>query len=230
MPADVFITIINNPVLRRHLDRVARQVGITFTHEASLSSMHGDDSPNMIVFELEREGVVQEIKDWKSRWPGCFLAASVTELDRERWIGAEAAGCDLVANRGALPRLLRKKLEALRDGESLVPEKMRLVVKPVLNPGDGLVGRLPDNPEDPIVVFRSGEEYFAIRDVCPHAGYSLADGDFDSETRVITCSEHGSRFNVETGERVRGPADYPIRTYPVFLDEDDIYVEVEANR
>ena len=228
MPADSFVTIINNPVLLNHLNRVSKKVGMAFTNLASLPEMDGDFSPSMIVFELEREGALQEIKEWKERWPGCFLAASVTALDRERWIAAEAAGCDLVANRGALPRLLRIKLEAIRDGESLVPEKMRLRAKPVLNPGDGLVGRLPDNPDDPIVVFRSGEEYYAIRDVCPHAGYSLADGEFDPETCIITCSEHGSRFNVDTGERVRGPADYPIRTYPVILDGDEIYVEVEA--
>ena len=55
---------------------------------------------------------------------------------------------------------------------------------------------------------------------------SLADGDFDASTGVVTCPEHGSRFNVQSGERVRGPADYSIKTYPITIEGNDIYVHV----
>ena len=76
----------------------------------------------------------------------------------------------------------------------------------------------------PIAVFRIGEKLCAFRDVCPHAGFSLADGKL--EGKVITCPEHGSQFNVCTGSRLRGPADFPIRIYRVVQEGKEIYVEI----
>ena len=56
---------------------------------------------------------------------------------------------------------------------------------------------------------------------------SLADGEFDSDNGVVTCPEHGSRFHVCTGERIRGPADYPLKKYRAFQDGEEIQVEIE---
>ena len=67
----------------------------------------------------------------------------------------------------------------------------------------------------------------AVRDICPHAGFSLADGEFDSDSGIVTCPEHGSRFHVCTGERIRGPADYPLKKYRAFQDGEEILVEIE---
>ena len=99
--------------------------------------------------------------------------------------------------------------------------------KPVINKGEGLIGRLPDSSEDPIAVFKWKESVCAVRDICPHAGFSLADGEFDSDSGVVTCPEHGSRFHVCTGERIRGPADYPLKKYRAFQDGEEIQVEIE---
>ena len=222
-----FIRIIQNPILQRHLDRVASKTGIDFIDIKLVSDLRNDVIPTMIVFEIELKNALELITKWKVKWPKCFLAAAVTHPDKELWMAANAAGCDLVSNRGSLPKLLRKKIEAYLGGvEGLTPETICLMAKPVVNPGDGLVARLPDNPEDPICVFRIGNEYFGIRDVCPHAGFALADGDFDASTGIVTCPEHGSRFNVHSGERVRGPADYSIKSYPVTTKGNDIYVHV----
>jgi nitrite reductase/ring-hydroxylating ferredoxin subunit len=73
-------------------------------------------------------------------------------------------------------------------------------------------------------VFRISERLHAIRDECPHAGASLADGSLDGQ--VITCPRHGSQFDVTTGSRERGPSDFAIRTYRVVVTEDATYVEV----
>ena len=222
-----FIRIIQNPILLRHLDRVAFKTSIDFITVESPLALPEGVNPTMIIFEIEMKNAIELISKWKAKWPICFLAAAVTNPDKELWMAANAAGCDLVSNRGSLPILLRKKIEAYLAGvEKLIPETMRLMAKPVVNPGDGLIARLPDNPEDPICVFRIGNEYFGIRDVCPHAGFSLADGDFDASTGIVTCPEHGSRFNVHSGERVRGPADYSIKTYPITIEGNDIYVHV----
>ena len=225
--ANLFIRIVQNPILRSHLDRVAFKTGIEFQDMNSTSELPEENIPTMIIFEIEIENAIEFISKWKKKWPRCFLAASVTHPDRELWMAADAAGCDLVSNRGALPNLLRKKIVSFLDGiESLTPETVCLLAKSVVNEGDGLVARLPDNPEDPICVFRIQDEYFGIRDVCPHAGFALADGEFDATTGIVTCPEHGSRFDVHSGERIQGPADYSIKTYPIKVDGDDIYVYV----
>jgi len=43
----------------------------------------------------------------------------------------------------------------------------------------------------------------------------LSEGEL--EQRVLTCPRHGSQFDVCTGERLRGPADTGIATYPVVV-------------
>ena len=123
-----------------------------------------------------------------------------------------------------------ERLKLLQQGIALTKKKVLQKAKPVVHQGQGLVGRLPDSTEDPIAVFKWGERVCAIRDICPHAGFSLADGSFDPETGGITCPEHGSKFQVCTGERLRGPADYPLKTYRAFQEKEEILVEIEQDR
>ena len=60
-------------------------------------------------------------------------------------------------------------------------------------------------------------------DACTHRQCSLAEGTL--EGAVVTCPCHGSRFDVMTGERLRGPAVGPVRTYP--LRQQGRVLEVE---
>jgi nitrite reductase/ring-hydroxylating ferredoxin subunit len=89
--------------------------------------------------------------------------------------------------------------------------------------GDGLVGNLPDAPDGPIVVFRVGKRLCAVFDACPHAQASLADGTLEGS--ILTCRAHGSQFDIVTGARVRGPSDFPVRTYRVVGEGETVYVE-----
>ena len=212
-----------NILLKKHLQRQASRLGLHFNEFMESSQT----APLVLVAELEEPGVLEEILSWKEKWPECFVAISVTEPDKELWIAAETAGADLVANRGALPRLVYERLKLLQQGSMLVKNKVLEKAKPVMNQGDGLIGRLPDSTKDPIAVFRWKDKVCAVRDICPHAGFSLADGVFDSENGTITCSEHGSRFQVCSGERLRGPADYPLKKYRAFENSGEITVEIE---
>ena len=210
-------------LLKKPLQRQASRLGLHFNEFMESSQT----APLVLVAELEEPGVLEEISSWKEKWPECFVALSVTEPDKELWIAAETAGADLVANRGALPRLVYDRLKLLQQGSMLVKNKVLEKAKPVMNQGDGLIGRLPDSTEDPIAVFKWKDKVCAVRDICPHAGFSLADGDFDSENGTITCPEHGSRFQVCSGERLRGPADYPLKKYRAFENGGEITVEIE---
>ena len=214
---------VENVLLLKHLKRQASRLGMEFES----FSYEMDTPPMVLVSELEQVGVLEEVALWKSKWPTCFVALSVSQPDKELWVAAETAGADLVANRGALPRLVFDRLKALQEGVALTKKKILLKAKPVVNDGDGLIGRLPDSTEDPIAIFKWKDRLCAVRDICPHAGFSLADGDFDAKNGNITCPEHGSRFHICSGERIRGPADYPLKTYHSFIEGDEIMVEIE---
>jgi len=214
-----------NVLLKKHLQRQASRLGLLFDEfKDSVQT-----APMMLVAELEEPGVLEEITAWKEKWPECFVALSVSVPDKELWIAAETAGADLVANRGALPRLVYERLKHLQQGRMPVKKKVLEKAKPVMNQGEGLIGRLPDSTEDPIAVFRWKDQVCAVRDICPHAGFSLADGAFDPKNGTITCPEHGSRFQVCSGERLRGPADYPLKKYRAFENGGEITVEIEQD-
>jgi 3-phenylpropionate/trans-cinnamate dioxygenase ferredoxin subunit len=68
-------------------------------------------------------------------------------------------------------------------------------------------------------------EVRAISDICTHEEIELSDGDLDG--REVECPAHGSRFDVETGDVSGVPARDPITVYPVRVEGDQIFVEVD---
>ena len=73
-----------------------------------------------------------------------------------------------------------------------------------------------------VVLVNAGGELYAIDNECPHAGCDLVDGTVEGESVVCEC--HGSQFNVKTGAVERGPATEAVRTYPVRVEGDDVFV------
>jgi 3-phenylpropionate/trans-cinnamate dioxygenase ferredoxin subunit len=69
-----------------------------------------------------------------------------------------------------------------------------------------------------VAVARLEERLFAVSDECTHAGCSLADGELDESELAVECPCHGSAFDLETGEPVRGPARDPLTVYPVRIE------------
>ena len=65
---------------------------------------------------------------------------------------------------------------------------------------------------------------FAIDDTCTHRGCSLGDGKLNGST--VQCACHGSRFDVTSGEVVRGPAEEPVRSYPVHVANGEVQVDL----
>lgn len=65
--------------------------------------------------------------------------------------------------------------------------------------------------------------FYGIDDTCTHMGCSLAAGDLQGTT--VTCACHGSEFDVTSGEVLEGPAEYPVRTWKVAVEGDDLAVD-----
>ncbi len=74
-----------------------------------------------------------------------------------------------------------------------------------------------------IAVFRQGETFFAIDDVCPHMGAPLSGGYV--EDGVVTCPWHAWRFRLTDGAWADNPR-IKIGCYPVRVAGDDVQVQV----
>ncbi|MCX7607624.1 MAG: Rieske (2Fe-2S) protein [Anaerolineales bacterium] len=95
-----------------------------------------------------------------------------------------------------------------------------------------------------ILVIRVPDGFRAVANRCPHLGLPLAGGKVEGDT--ITCPFHNSQFHLSTGENldwVRGLAGIPLpnwsrrlllmgkrpaplATYPVVVEDDNLYVEI----
>lgn len=62
----------------------------------------------------------------------------------------------------------------------------------------------------------------AFDDTCTHQGCSLAEGEL--EETIVECPCHGSRFDITTGEAVRGPATDPVDVFDVREAEGSLQV------
>ncbi len=76
-----------------------------------------------------------------------------------------------------------------------------------------------------IAVFHDRGRYFAIDDVCPHMGASLAGGYVENGT--VTCPWHAWRFRLGDGAWADNPR-IKIGCYPVRVSGENIEVGVEA--
>ena len=65
--------------------------------------------------------------------------------------------------------------------------------------------------------------FYAIGDVCTHEDFSLSEGELWG--LQVECPQHGSRFDVRTGEVLNLPAVEPARTYSVKVEGTDVFIE-----
>lgn len=101
-----------------------------------------------------------------------------------------------------MPEILACKVDQLSDGDSLKIE------------GD-----------PPVAVYRVDGEFFATSDSCTHEEWSLGeDGDLDGHQ--IICCLHQAAFDVRTGEVTAPPATEPLKTFPVRITDDEVWVDV----
>ncbi|MGD9942374.1 MAG: non-heme iron oxygenase ferredoxin subunit [Burkholderiaceae bacterium] len=77
-----------------------------------------------------------------------------------------------------------------------------------------------------IALYRSEGEYFATDNVCTHAYALLSDGYL--EDGCIECPLHQARFDIRTGKALCAPATVDVKTYPVRVDGDDVYLSPQA--
>ncbi len=78
---------------------------------------------------------------------------------------------------------------------------------------------------NPIAVFRLEDGFYAIDDTCSHAEASLAEGEIDDHE--VECPLHGALFDIKTGKNLSLPAVVPVRSYPVKVENGELYLQIE---
>jgi nitrite reductase/ring-hydroxylating ferredoxin subunit len=77
----------------------------------------------------------------------------------------------------------------------------------------------------PVCVFWSDGQAYAVDDRCPHMGFPLHRGSVDNG--LLTCHWHHARFDLTSGGTLDPFAD-DVRAYPVEIDGTDVLVVVDA--
>jgi nitrite reductase/ring-hydroxylating ferredoxin subunit/uncharacterized membrane protein len=80
--------------------------------------------------------------------------------------------------------------------------------------------------ETPVMLYREGGRIHALHDRCTHRGCSLATGEISDGG--VTCPCHGSRFALEDGRILRGPATTPQPVFGARLRDDQVEVRLHA--
>ncbi|EIJ35641.1 non-heme iron oxygenase ferredoxin subunit [Thiothrix nivea] len=75
-----------------------------------------------------------------------------------------------------------------------------------------------------ILICHLEDGFYAVDDMCTHEDASLYLGCLHGDR--VHCSLHGGEFNVKTGEAMVEPAEIPLQTYPVSIEDGRILVKV----
>ncbi|MDZ4278360.1 MAG: non-heme iron oxygenase ferredoxin subunit, partial [Dehalococcoidia bacterium] len=77
-----------------------------------------------------------------------------------------------------------------------------------------------------VALFNVGGRIYAVGNRCSHANGPLAEGRVDGT--CVTCPWHDSQFDVATGQPRGGPAQRPVATYDVDIDDGMVVLAPRA--
>jgi nitrite reductase/ring-hydroxylating ferredoxin subunit len=76
-----------------------------------------------------------------------------------------------------------------------------------------------------IVVTKLDGNYYALDNVCTHAGADLHEGELNSNE--LTCPWHGAKWDIKTGNLISFPQKLkPLHIHKVLIENDTLYVEI----
>jgi nitrite reductase/ring-hydroxylating ferredoxin subunit len=75
-----------------------------------------------------------------------------------------------------------------------------------------------------ILVSNIGGKFYAVDSLCTHVKGPLDKGSLAGE--IVTCPWHGSEFNVETGEVIKGPAKTALKMYEISVENGELFINL----
>ena len=83
-----------------------------------------------------------------------------------------------------------------------------------------------DREDKKILLARVGGKVFATDRICTHAYADLSTGILNEEEKTVTCPLHLSIFKLDTGKPQNLPAEVPLKTYKVKIQDEAIYIQL----
>ena len=81
-----------------------------------------------------------------------------------------------------------------------------------------------DHQDKTFCVYRLADGFYATDGMCTHEAVHLEDGlVMDDE---VECPMHQGIFNIKSGEALSPPACEDLKTYPVKVDNDKIFIKI----
>ncbi len=75
-----------------------------------------------------------------------------------------------------------------------------------------------------IALFNVGGHFYALDNTCTHRGGPLSEGTIEGQ--AVICPWHHSKFDLQTGKVLVGPATLPVTAYRVVVEGDRVKIEV----
>ncbi len=93
--------------------------------------------------------------------------------------------------------------------------------------------KLIEVDDELVLVTNLAGVFHATQGICSHQYFELDKGFLTGNS--ITCALHLSRFDLDTGEPLDPPAEWPLAVYPVVVEDGRVLIEVpegplEVNR
>lgn len=83
-----------------------------------------------------------------------------------------------------------------------------------------------DHEDRTFAIYRTEKDgYYATDGYCTHERFHLADGLVMGDT--IECPKHNGRFDVTTGEPKRAPVCVALKTYPVKIEANKVFIKID---
>lgn len=82
-----------------------------------------------------------------------------------------------------------------------------------------------DHGSQTFIIVRSEEdEFFAMDGICSHEHVHLCGGLVMEG--IVECPKHNATFDYRTGEAKRAPACINLKTFPVKVEDGDVFLEI----
>ncbi|QMV43326.1 MocE family 2Fe-2S type ferredoxin [Cohnella cholangitidis] len=82
-----------------------------------------------------------------------------------------------------------------------------------------------DHGDRTFAIYRTEKgDFYASDGYCTHEKFHLSNGLVMGN--VIECPKHNGRFDIATGQAKRAPVCVDLRTYPVKIEADKVYIQI----
>ncbi len=215
-PTGIVWAITDDSVAIRAIERVTAASSFDLMQKEP-----GYDPILRVVAVLSAEAIdaVEILSHIRENYPASYVIGFLESPDQNFWLEAERSGFNLVCSRGGLGPALRKTL----SDDNLTSVDRGVAVCESANIA-GRLGHLMDIdlPKLGEVSLWRVAGRLVCTGKCPHQKVSLGKGEI--EETIVTCPGHGSRFDLLTGERVRGPSDFDLQCYGVYEQNGRVWV------